>query len=50
MQKCEEPLNKTGQESWKEVLDEKEQIKDIGDGFKNVNDEKKKETDEKENN
>ena len=39
VQKCEEPQNKTGQ-------DEKEQIKDIGDSFKNANEEKKKENDE----
>merc|ERR1712012_523895 len=39
VQKCEEPQNKTGQ-------DEKEQIKDIGDSFKNANEEKQKEHDE----
>ena len=39
VQKCEEPQNKAGQ-------DEKEQIKDLGDSFKNANEEKKKENDE----
>ena len=39
VQKCGEPQNKTGQ-------DEKEQIKDIGDSFKNANEEKQKENDE----